>query len=496
MPTIFSALLSAHGALPAPARPPGVPERVPEFSRHLVSERVASPPITPRPGASVIVVGAGLAGLAAAHELAHAGYDVSVIEAQNKIAGRVESLYDVVPGKVVEGGGELIGDNHHAWITYAAKFGLSFTPVHDGENAPVILRGRRLRKKTAAHLLQEMDEVFNEMARLASQIQDPCRPWRSGAAAQFDARSLDSWVRSRNTTDLCKYAVKLQFATDNGVAAGRQSLLGVLAMIAGGGGKEYFTETERHRCKGGNQQLAQKLAQPIAGVFHLGLRVRGIRNSEDGSGMAVEALDPDNRKVQFTARDVILAIPPSVWGEIDFGDLLPIGPKPQMGKNVKCLMSFKTEFWKRSGLSPNLTSDRPLELTWQSTEEQQGPGHALAAFSGAEQAVECMRWQPEERTAAYVRELSRAYPGARQALVDARFKNWPDNPFVRASYAFPAPGEISRWGPVFEQGVGHLHFAGEHTCYAFVGYMEGALQSGIRACNRLMVRDGLAHSIS
>jgi hypothetical protein len=63
---------------------------------------------------------------------------------------------------------------------------------------------------------------------------------------------------------------------------------------------------------------------------------------------------------------------------------------------------------------------------------------------------------------------------------------------VRASYAFPAPLEILRCGPVFESGIGDLDFAGEHTCYAFVGYMEGALQSGIRACNRVMVKDGLA----
>ena len=81
------------------------------------------------------------------------------------------------------------------------------------------------------------------------------------------------------------------------------------------------------------------------------------------------------------------------------------------------------------------------------------------------------------------------------ALVDARFKNWPEDPFVRASYAFPAKGDITRWGPIFDRGVGNLHFAGEHTCYAFIGYMEGALQSGIRVANRLMVRDKLANPI-
>jgi len=458
-----------------------------------MSEKVKAPPEQPRGGASVIVIGAGLAGLSAAHELLHAGYKVTVIEAQRRLGGRVQSLNDVVPGKNVEGGGELIGDNHHAWLTYAAKFELNFIPVNDGGNSPVILRGRKLSKNETRSLMNEMDGVFDEMGKLSSLISDPFRPWLSEVAAKYDKLSLQSWVRSLKVSSLCKYAVALQLATDNGVSAEKQSMLGVLAMIAGGGGKTYFTETERHRCDGGNQQLAEKLAAPFGNALHLGLCVKRIHQTAEG--MEVDAIDHRMNAAQFRAKDVILAIPPSVWPKIQFDTPQVHALKPQMGKNVKCLMSFKTEFWKKSKFSPNLTSDRALELTWDSTEGQLGPGQALVGFSGAEQAVECIRWSPVERTAEYMNELSRVFPGAKQALVDARFKNWPEDPFVLASYAFPAPGEVTRCGPVFEKGVGNLHFAGEHTCYAFIGYMEGALQSGVRACNRLMVRDGLAKPI-
>lgn len=126
---------------------------------------------------------------------------------------------------------------------------------------------------------------------------------------------------------------------------------------------------------------------------------------------------------------------------------------------------------------------------------QEGRGHALVGFCGAEQAEKYIRWKPATRTACDIGELSRAYPGAGKQLMDARFKNWPEDPFVRASYAFPAKGDITRWGPIFDRGVGNLHFAGEHTCYAFIGYMEGALQSGIRVANRLIVRDKIANPI-
>lgn len=493
MPTLYTALLARHGAMPEPKIKEGIATKIPSLTGMLFSESVVAPPAQPRPDSTVIVIGAGFAGLVAAYELFHAGYNVTILEAQPRIGGRVQSLSDVVPGKIVEGGGELIGDNHHAWLYYGARFGLGFSKVHDGENSPAFLRGRKLKKQEAKNLAEQMGEIFAELTKLSTSISDEFRPWLSPVAPTYDKMSLREWIQSRNASPLCKYAVDLQFSTDNGVSADKQSMLGILSMIKGGGGMDYFTETERHRCDGGNQQLAEKLVEPMAHVLHTGIRVRRIHASDQD--MRVETIDRKEEKHTFAAKDVILAISPNVWSSISFDkDLLP-KPLPQMGKNVKCLMTFPSEFWKKLKLSPNLTSDRAVELTWHATEEQKGHGHAIVCFSGAEQAEECIRWKAAQRTACYIGELSRAYRGTGKQLVDARFKNWPEDPFVRASYAFPAKGDITRWGPVFDKGIGKLHFAGEHTCYAFIGYMEGALQSGIRAANRLMVRDKIATAI-
>ena len=192
-----------------------------------------------------------------------------------------------MPGKVVEGGGELIGENHPAWLSYAAQFGLGLSPVDDGGNAPVFLRGRRLTEKQAAQLADEMEKVFEKLAALAKSIR--ClKPWESDGAEDYDGQSLGSWLcKQRDVSELASYAVALQFATDNGVEADRQSLLGVLTMIRGGGqGLAYFTETERHRCIGGNQQLALKLAEPILNRLHLGFAVHEVQKTRNGE-MAV-----------------------------------------------------------------------------------------------------------------------------------------------------------------------------------------------------------------
>jgi monoamine oxidase len=451
----------------------------------LLSESVEAPPAKPVSGAEVVVIGAGFAGLAAAYELHHRGYRVTVVEAQRDFGGRVRSLYDVVPGKVVEGGGELIGSNHPTWNAYAARFRLAFSDVVEGPNAPVILKARKLTHARSHDLLKDMDRVLKELADLSDRIEDPFSPWTARDASTFDARPLHVWVKSLEASDLCKLAVELMLSTDNGVPANRQSFLGNLAMIRGGGGPSYWLETERYRCIGGNRSLAEKLIEPVRQSVHFQAAVREIEVSGEG----VKVLTKDGQV--FEARDAILAVPPSVWADIRFTPGLPRQLNLQMGANVKFLMSFKNEFWKKDRLSPNMTSDGAVELTWHSTEKQGGPGHAVVGFSGADAARKCASWRPTKRTENYIAQLRRVYKNVEPDLIDARFMNWPADPWVRASYAFPKPGEITKCGPFLQEGIGHLHFAGEHTCYAFIGYMEGALNSGVRAARKLARRDGM-----
>jgi monoamine oxidase len=78
---------------------------------------------------SVIVIGAGFAGLAAAYELHSVGYEVTVLESRRRVGGRVKTLYDFIEGRVIEAGAELIGSNHHAWLSYKHRFHLHFTNV-------------------------------------------------------------------------------------------------------------------------------------------------------------------------------------------------------------------------------------------------------------------------------------------------------------------------------------------------------------------------------
>lgn len=116
----------------------------------------------------------------------------------------------------------------------------------------------------------------------------------------------------------------------------------------------------------------------------------------------------------------------------------------------------------------------------------------MVAFSGSDDARTCVRWEPRIRREKHINALKTQFPGIEERLVREKFMDWPNDPWTHASYYFPRVNEVTKWGPFWKAGYGEwLHFAGEHTCYAFMGYMEGALSSGFRLARRLGAQDGL-----
>jgi monoamine oxidase len=137
--------------------------------------------------------------------------------------------------------------------------------------------------------------------------------------------------------------------------------------------------------------------------------------------------------------------------------------------------------------------DGMVSMTWEGTDAQAGDGEfCIVAFSGAHAAEACRALKGKELDAAYAKELEAMLPGFQANCSEkTAFMDWPNEPWTKASYSFPAPGEVTTVGPMLRKGFGRIHFAGEHTCYKFVGYMEGALNSGASLAARLAKRDGV-----
>lgn len=444
-------------------------------------------------GKRVVVIGAGFAGLAAAYELKAVGYDVVIIEARERLGGRVLSFNsklnaDFVQGKNAEGGGELIGNNHPCWVHYADKFGLEFLDLTMSElEAPIVLDGKRLSEEESNKLWEGMEEVFNRMNEDARPVNADL-PWESPNAAALDKMSVKDWLDKQPDIDaFTKRACDVQISTDNGVELAGESYLGLLSSVKGGEVERYWTDSEVYRCKGGNQQLAYKLAEAIG-------------NDRITTGLAASAVEVKGDKVIVTCRDgrtieaddVIVAVPPTVWNKIRFNPGLPAAMSPQMGVNLKWLAEVKTRFWKELNVAPDSLTDTFMSQSWEGTDAQEGDEHAsIHCFSGGKAAELSLALSPRERDAKYVELMDSIYPGFKENFVRSRYMDWPKEQWTGAGYSFPAPGQVTTVGPAMHKGLGKIHFAGEHTCYAFVGYMEGGLTSGTQLARRLAKRDGL-----
>lgn len=451
----------------------------------------------------VLVIGAGFAGLTAAYELKQAGYDVTVLESRSRVGGRVLSFNaaggnEFIRGRNIEGGAELIGSNHPIWVGYAEKFGLEWLDVTEDEGEaefPVVIDGKLLSYEEAGKLWEEMEAGLGHMNALSEKV-DVEEPWKSPDAERLDKTSVKEWIDAQEEfSALAKRAMWINQTSDNGQDAAKQSLLGQLASVAGGGGEKYWTESEVYRCKGGNDQLAKKLAEAIGkDRIVLGLPAKSITLKRG----IVEVVAADGRTIECD--DVILTAPPRTWKKIEFSPGLPEAMNPQTGLNTKYLAHVKERFWETGDpkLSQYALSDGMISQTWDGTDAQgdvskDNDGACLTGFSGGALVDKAMSMTKEERDKVFADEYEKFYPGFRENLVKTRYMDWPRDQWAAASYSFPAPGQVTTVGPMMARPHldGRVHIGGEHTCYKFVGYMEGALQSGAGVAKRIAKRDGV-----
>jgi monoamine oxidase len=436
-------------------------------------------------GRRVVVIGGGLSGLACAFELSQAGCRVTVLEARDRVGGRAYSITDLVDGKVAEAGGEFIGTNHPTFLSYAQRFGIKFVDVahHKANNPkPVMLDGRLLSRQELQDTRRDVDSAFDAMTEAARKVVAD-EPWNTPDAKRWDELSSAKWLEEMSISPLARRLVAVQLMTTNGVTADQQSQLGNMSQVRGGGLEKYWTDSERFRCRSGNDQLAKRLAEGIgADSVHRNSPVQKVSTR----GTSVQVTTADGKVHE--ADDAVLCIPPSTWSRVQFDPPLPEVLKPQMGQAGKFLNAIRESFWKKHDMPPDSMSYTGTGHTWLGTENQDpNDGRdVLISFLGGVSATNWSKHAPDKRIADYQKQLDEIQPGFQQAVVQTRHIDWLKEPWTMAGYSFPAPGQITAHGPLLRAGIGRLHFAGEHTCYQFVGYLEGALRSGVDAARRVL----------
>jgi monoamine oxidase len=453
-------------------------------------------PAGPRETLRVAVIGGGFAGLAAARALQNLQATVTLFEARPQFGGRVQSTTSFVAHRILEKGAELIGSNHPQWLTLARDLGLGLSVITEEDeyagarlDLPVRFLGRRLTAAEVVALHRELERAADDLARRAAVVRDPYNPWMTPGAITLDSTTLESWIHGFTRDPLVRAALEFEFANDNAVATRSQSLLAVLTQIAGGGGRDFWEDTEVYRCEDGNAALAARLislmdSRPVV-IMHRPETVNGLHI--DGRRVVVTStwLDGGTARRRVTEHDyAVLAVPTTVWSSITFGGgPIPIGPI-QNGPAVKYLAETRGRYWIPHGDAPSGVSDE-MGMLWEGTDNQMGGGGIdLTVFAGGPHAM-AVGSSPSGHFDPRIEALLPGFRGT-SGLVRSEFANWPAEPFIRTGYSCPAPGQVMTLLLWMQEGIAdRIFFAGEHVSPPFFGYMEGALQSGLAAAARI-----------
>jgi monoamine oxidase len=449
-------------------------------------------------GNRVVVLGAGLAGLGAAYNLIKHGYEVTVLEAQDRPGGRVLTVREGFRrGGHAEMGAIRIPESHEYTLKYVKEFGLELTPYDTGTRA-FYLQGKRFLPPPAgtpwplegfapgeqpdpsARLPEYLLSGFDKLG----DVFDPGWPGAFPSALELDATTLSGYMRAQGASDSW---LDWLFAQEGRI--GRTNAAAGFAVESLSGGSVLGSIT------GGNDRL------PYAFASALGQRVKYaspvVRIAQDARGVTVGYTDRTGRH-EISADRCVCALPFAPLRRVSiatpFSDqkMAAIQQLKYMAA-ARCHFQTRTRFWQDDPLGRlgglNLVgTDTMAGRVWNTSSQQANPDLGMIhAYMFDTEALEFASHR-HRRVAAMRSLLQRLLPGIRGQVIGVAHKAWQEDPWAGGGWGWTQPGELRWMFPAMRQPEGRVHFAGEHTSL-WIAYMNGALESAERVVQEILLAD-------
>jgi monoamine oxidase len=442
--------------------------------------------------ADVCVVGAGYAGLTAARRLTQKGESVVVLEARDRVGGRIwtQQLADGTP---VDRGGAWLAPYHDAIFALAGEVGVSTYKTYVA-GAHLLIDGDKGRQytglipKISPMAVLTIAKAQMKIDRMAKKVPLDA-PWTAKRAAEWDSRSVASYlektgIRSTIGKDLFEMAVRGLFTGD----LNDTSLLNLLFLVRGHGSINNLFSIEKgaqeNMVNGGAGSIAQKVAAELGDAVRLSSPVRLITQRDD-------RVLVDTGDLEVSAKRAVVAIPPALIPDIAFDPVLPEDRRTLYraavaGPESKTLIVYAEPFWREEGFSGQTADPHSAsEVTLDASPANGSPG-VIASFCFGSVAANLDMLDPAERRR-YVIEALTGRLGPRAANpVDFIETAWWNEKWTRGcSMAHFPPGILTRYGPLLQAPFGRVHWAGTETSTLSHGAIDGAVRSGERVAREI-----------
>ena len=442
---------------------------------------------------TVVILGGGLAGLAAAYELKQAGHHVTILEARKSPGGRVRTLRDFADGQYAEAGALSFPQEHAFTFGYALDFGLPLRPIAGfGLDSIGYIRGNRFRIDGSGGASVPFSLKANERAAgvyglipmyLGQYIQAVGNPrhagWPSDELRAIDATSLRALLESQGASE---GAIDIIAATQLGILGyGIDSISAMDGVVT-----EAITSAAAfYEIVGGNDQLATALKKRVKKFFRKQSVVTRIEQNDAGVTVTYQSSDGPQT---ITADRVICALPFPILKNIEITPALP-EDKQQAINDLKLTpvtrtyQQFSRRVWEQQSLSGYGITDLPIQNTYSPTMTQTGKSGILVSYTGGQRALDMGVMSEKDRQSFVLRQMGNLFTNLSGQLSSTSVV-WHEDPFAGGGFTYFEPGQMATLLPLAQRSEGRIHFAGEHTS-AWHGWMNGALESGNRAAEEV-----------